>query len=34
VDWRRCAQLTDTLIEEMARLKPEIERFVNSGKTA
>ena len=33
VDWSRCAQLTDALIEEMARLKPEIERFVNSGKT-
>jgi len=30
VDWSRCSQLTDSLIGEMARLKPEIERFVNS----
>ena len=29
VDWSRCSQLTDSLIGEMARLKPEIERFVN-----
>jgi HPt (histidine-containing phosphotransfer) domain-containing protein len=28
VDWGRCAQLSDSLMLEMARLKPEIERFV------
>lgn len=28
VDWGRCAQLSDALLLEMARLKPEIERFV------
>jgi protein-histidine pros-kinase len=31
VDWSRCSHLTDSLIGEMARLKPEIERFVNGG---
>jgi HPt (histidine-containing phosphotransfer) domain-containing protein len=28
VDWARCTQLSDALMVEMARLKPEIERFV------
>jgi protein-histidine pros-kinase len=28
VDWPKCAQLADSLLAEMARLKPEIERFV------
>jgi two-component system sensor histidine kinase/response regulator len=28
VDWPRCTQLADALMVEMARLKPEIERFV------
>jgi len=28
VDWARCAQLSDALMLEMARLKPEIEHFV------
>jgi two-component system sensor histidine kinase/response regulator len=28
VDWPRCTQLSDALMVEMARLKPEIERFV------
>ena len=28
VDWARCTELSDDLINEMARLKPEIERFV------
>ena len=31
VDWARCEQLSDTLMVEMARLKPEIERFVRGG---
>ena len=28
VDWTRCEQIADTLMLEMGRLKPEIERFV------
>jgi len=28
-DWNRCAQLAESLAREMARLKPEMERFVH-----
>jgi response regulator RpfG family c-di-GMP phosphodiesterase len=28
VDWVKCAQLAESLVSEMARLKPEMERFV------
>jgi HPt (histidine-containing phosphotransfer) domain-containing protein len=31
VDWARCQQLSDALMLEMSRLKPEIESFVRGG---
>jgi two-component system sensor histidine kinase/response regulator len=31
VDWERCTQLSEDLVLEMTRLKPEMERFVQAG---
>jgi two-component system sensor histidine kinase/response regulator len=31
VDWERCTQLSEALVQEMIRLKPEMERFVRDG---
>jgi protein-histidine pros-kinase len=31
VDWERCIQLSEALVLEMTRLKPEMERFVQGG---
>lgn len=31
VDWERCTQLSEELVLEMTRLKPEMERFVQGG---
>ena len=31
VDWERCTQLSEDLVLEMTRLKPEMERFVQGG---
>ena len=33
VDWVKCAQLAESLVSEMARLKPEMERFVRGEVT-
>ena len=31
VDWERCTQLSEALVLEMIRIKPEMERFVQGG---
>ena len=34
LDWPRCTRLAEALSEEMDRLKPELDRFVRSDRTA